>query len=117
MVGQGCPRTGQQAEPHRPYLLATAHVEWFWLHTSSWPAFLPEAPAFPFTFRPTSVRPISKGSISCWFLLVLWSAARPQLCFHLPRHPHLWPLTVLTGDSTKEVSHYWNPSTLLSGLN
>lgn len=52
MVGQGCPCTGRQAEPW-PYLLATAHVEWFWLHTSSWPAFLPEAPPFPLPGTPT----------------------------------------------------------------
>lgn len=60
MVGQGCPRTGQQAEPW-PYLLATAHVEWFWLHTSSWPAFLPEAPAFPFTSPPHLCKAHLKG--------------------------------------------------------
>ena len=34
LVGQGFPGTGRQAEPW-PCLLATAHVEWFWLHTSS----------------------------------------------------------------------------------
>lgn len=60
MVGQGFPCTGRQAEPW-PCLLATAHVEWFWLHTSS-PAFLPEAPAFrlPGT-SPSLCKPHVKG--------------------------------------------------------
>lgn len=75
MVGQGFPCTGRQAEPW-PCLLATAHVEWFWLHTSSFLLSSQKLLLFIcLAHPPPSVRPMSRGSISCWFLLVLWSAA------------------------------------------
>lgn len=66
--------------------------------------------------RPTSVRPVSRGSISCWFLLVLWSAAASAV------FPSLWAPASVVSDSADRglLGRYHtaeSPSMLLSGLN